>query len=98
MPSTGFLHNEVKVSSLWRGFPNVVTSAIALPNLRKPDGYDYYAFSKGKFSKIVTASQNVTKSLKYKYNQNKNTKCPMTTEGEKLNSNTYSNAFKEGEV
>lgn len=48
MSSTGFLHNEVKVSTLWRGLPNVVTSAISLPNVRKPDGYDYYAFSKGK--------------------------------------------------
>lgn len=42
----GFLHNEVKVSSLWRGLPSVVTSAVALPNIRKPDGYDYYAFSR----------------------------------------------------
>lgn len=48
MSSTGFLHNEVKVSTLWRGLPNVVTSAISLPNIRKPDGYDYYALSKGK--------------------------------------------------
>ena len=48
MSSTGFLHNEVKVSTLWRGLPNVVTSAISLPNIREPDGYDYYALSKGK--------------------------------------------------
>nr|XP_042114212.1 proteoglycan 4 isoform X3 [Peromyscus maniculatus bairdii] len=48
----GFLHNEVKVSTLWRGFPNVVTSAITLPNARKPDGYDYYAFSKDQYYNI----------------------------------------------
>nr|KAF6414057.1 hypothetical protein HJG59_014779 [Molossus molossus] len=43
----GFLHNEVQVSAMWRGLPNVVTSAISLPNVRRPDGYDYYAFSRG---------------------------------------------------
>ncbi|XP_059987493.1 proteoglycan 4 isoform X5 [Lagenorhynchus albirostris] len=48
----GFLHNEVKVSTLWRGLPNVVTSAISLPNIRKPDGYDYYAFSKDQYYNI----------------------------------------------
>ncbi|XP_021010246.1 proteoglycan 4 isoform X1 [Mus caroli] len=48
----GFLHNEVKVSTMWRGFPNVVTSAITLPNIRKPDGYDYYAFSKDQYYNI----------------------------------------------
>lgn len=47
-----FLHDEVRVSSLWRGFPNVVTSAIALPNVRKPDGFDYYAFSKDQYYNI----------------------------------------------
>lgn len=48
----GFLHNEVKVSTMWRGFPSVVTSAITLPNIRKPDGYDYYAFSKDQYYNI----------------------------------------------
>nr|XP_048286971.1 proteoglycan 4 isoform X3 [Myodes glareolus] len=48
----GFLHNEVKVSTMWRGFPNIVTSAITLPNIRKPDGYDYYAFSKDQYYNI----------------------------------------------
>ncbi|OBS59323.1 hypothetical protein A6R68_09551 [Neotoma lepida] len=48
----GFLHKEVKVSTLWRGFPNAVTSAITLPNIRKPDGYDYYAFSKDQYYNI----------------------------------------------
>ncbi|XP_054940045.1 proteoglycan 4 isoform X8 [Physeter macrocephalus] len=48
----GFLHNEVKVSTLWRGLPNVVTSAVSLPNIRKPDGYDYYAFSKDQYYNI----------------------------------------------
>ncbi|XP_030881364.1 proteoglycan 4 isoform X9 [Leptonychotes weddellii] len=48
----GFLHNEVKMSLQWRGFPSVVTSAIALPNIRKPDGYDYYAFSRNQYYNI----------------------------------------------
>ncbi|XP_059947113.1 proteoglycan 4 [Mesoplodon densirostris] len=48
----GFLHNEVKVSTLWRGLPNVVISAVSLPNIRKPDGYDYYAFSKDQYYNI----------------------------------------------
>ncbi|VFV28939.1 Hypothetical predicted protein [Lynx pardinus] len=53
----GFLHNEVKMSLYWRGFPNVVTSAIALPNTRKPDGYDYYAFSKDQYYNIDEPSR-----------------------------------------
>uniref|UniRef100_A0A8C6R8R8 Proteoglycan 4 (megakaryocyte stimulating factor, articular superficial zone protein) n=1 Tax=Nannospalax galili TaxID=1026970 RepID=A0A8C6R8R8_NANGA len=53
----GFLHNEVKVSTMWRGFPNVVTSAITLPNSRKPDGYDYYAFSKDQYYNIDVPSR-----------------------------------------
>ncbi|KAI4563343.1 hypothetical protein MJT46_010952 [Ovis ammon polii x Ovis aries] len=53
----GFLHNEVKVSTLWRGLPNVVTSAISLPNVRKPDGYDYYAFSKDQYYNIDVPSR-----------------------------------------
>ncbi|KAF6293526.1 proteoglycan 4 [Rhinolophus ferrumequinum] len=48
----GFLHNEAKVSYMWRGFPKVVTTAIALPNVRKPDGYDYYAFSKDQYYNV----------------------------------------------
>nr|BAG51882.1 unnamed protein product [Homo sapiens] len=53
----GVLHNEVKVSILWRGLPNVVTSAISLPNIRKPDGYDYYAFSKDQYYNIDVPSR-----------------------------------------
>ncbi|ELR58267.1 Proteoglycan 4 [Bos mutus] len=53
----GFLHNEVKVSTLWRGLPNVVTSAISLPNIRKPDGYDYYALSKDQYYNIDVPSR-----------------------------------------
>lgn len=57
VPSTDFLHNEVKVSTLWRGLPDTVTSAISLPNLRKPDGYDYYAFSKDQYYNIDVPSR-----------------------------------------
>uniref|UniRef100_A0A8D2B377 SMB domain-containing protein n=1 Tax=Sciurus vulgaris TaxID=55149 RepID=A0A8D2B377_SCIVU len=53
----GFLHNEVKVSSMWRGFPSVVTSAITLPNVRRPDGYDYYAFSKDQYYNVDVPSR-----------------------------------------
>ncbi|XP_012584377.1 PREDICTED: proteoglycan 4 [Condylura cristata] len=53
----GFLHNEVRVSTMWRGLPNLVTSAIALPNIRKPDGYDYYAFSKNQYYNIDVPSR-----------------------------------------
>uniref|UniRef100_A0A4X2KSM8 SMB domain-containing protein n=1 Tax=Vombatus ursinus TaxID=29139 RepID=A0A4X2KSM8_VOMUR len=53
----GFLHNEVKVNTAWRGLPNMVTSAIALPNIRKPDGYDYYAFSKDRYYNIDVPSR-----------------------------------------
>lgn len=48
----GFLHNEVKVSTIWSGLPGMVTSAISLPNARKPDGYDYYAFSKDQYYNV----------------------------------------------
>uniref|UniRef100_A0A8C2YPA7 SMB domain-containing protein n=1 Tax=Chinchilla lanigera TaxID=34839 RepID=A0A8C2YPA7_CHILA len=53
----GFLHNEVKLSTMWRGFPDVVTSAITLPNIRRPDGYDYYAFSKDRYYNIDVPSR-----------------------------------------
>ncbi|XP_037681083.1 proteoglycan 4 isoform X2 [Choloepus didactylus] len=53
----GFLDNEDKVSTLWRGFPSMVTSAVSLPNIRKPDGYDYYAFSKDQYYNIDVPSR-----------------------------------------
>uniref|UniRef100_G3WRA3 SMB domain-containing protein n=1 Tax=Sarcophilus harrisii TaxID=9305 RepID=G3WRA3_SARHA len=53
----GFLHNEVKLNTIWRGLPKMVTSAIALPNIRKPDGYDYYAFSKDRYYNIDVPSR-----------------------------------------
>nr|XP_013013319.1 proteoglycan 4 [Cavia porcellus] len=53
----GFLHNEIKMSTMWRGFPSVVTSAVTLPNIRKPDGYDYYAFSKDQYYNIDVPSR-----------------------------------------
>ncbi|XP_048665782.1 proteoglycan 4 isoform X2 [Marmota marmota marmota] len=53
----GTLHNEVKMSTMWRGLPNVVTSAITLPNIRRPDGYDYYAFSKDQYYNVNVPSR-----------------------------------------
>ncbi|KAF7241385.1 Proteoglycan 4 [Varanus komodoensis] len=43
---TGVLQPEVQVASYWRGFPKEINSVISIPNDQKPDGYDYYAFSK----------------------------------------------------
>lgn len=80
---------------MWRGFPKVVTTAIALPNVRKPDGYDYYAFSKGELSKILLASQigDLISEI-----ESQPTKCLIVTDGEKLNCNIYSHFSKEEQV
>uniref|UniRef100_A0A8C3HQB0 SMB domain-containing protein n=1 Tax=Chrysemys picta bellii TaxID=8478 RepID=A0A8C3HQB0_CHRPI len=55
--SAGILHHEVKINSYWRGFPKVVHSAISIPNYRRPDGYDYYVFSKDQYYNVNVASR-----------------------------------------
>ncbi|MBN3302378.1 PRG4 protein, partial [Amia calva] len=45
-----YLSNEINIKLKWKGFPSTITSALSLPNTKKPDGYDYFVFSKGKFS------------------------------------------------
>uniref|UniRef100_A0A8D0L3J0 SMB domain-containing protein n=1 Tax=Sphenodon punctatus TaxID=8508 RepID=A0A8D0L3J0_SPHPU len=54
---TGILHDEVKTTSYWRRFPKPVHSAISIPNHQKPDGYDYYAFSKDQYYNVDVGSR-----------------------------------------
>ncbi|XP_006110929.3 proteoglycan 4 isoform X1 [Pelodiscus sinensis] len=54
---SGILHHEVKINSYWRGFPKVVRSAISIPNYQRPDGYDYYVFSKDQYYNVDVASR-----------------------------------------
>ncbi|XP_036378662.1 proteoglycan 4b [Megalops cyprinoides] len=51
-PSQMSLSKEINIRLTWRGFPSVVTSAVSIPSPRKPDGYDYYIFSKTKYYNI----------------------------------------------
>lgn len=39
------LSGEINISLKWKGFPTPVTSALSMPNSRKPDGFEYYVFS-----------------------------------------------------
>lgn len=39
------LSGEINISLSWKGFPTPVTSALSIPNSRKPDGFDYLVFS-----------------------------------------------------
>ncbi|XP_041446634.1 proteoglycan 4-like isoform X6 [Xenopus laevis] len=53
----GILHQEISVRSTWRGIPNSIVSAISLPNSHKPDGFDYFVFSKEKYYNINITSK-----------------------------------------
>uniref|UniRef100_A0A7M4FBM2 Proteoglycan 4 n=2 Tax=Crocodylus porosus TaxID=8502 RepID=A0A7M4FBM2_CROPO len=55
--STGILHDEVKLPTYWRGFPKTVYTALSVPNYQKPDGYDYYVFSKDKYYNVNVGSR-----------------------------------------
>ncbi|MGH0173421.1 UNVERIFIED_CONTAM: hypothetical protein FKN15_065538, partial [Acipenser sinensis] len=46
------LGQEINIKLQWRGFPTSVTSAISVPNARKPDGYDYFVFSRTRYYNI----------------------------------------------
>ncbi|RXM99044.1 Proteoglycan 4 [Acipenser ruthenus] len=46
------LGQEINIKLQWRGFPTSVTSAISVPNARKPDGYDYFVFSRTQYYNI----------------------------------------------
>lgn len=52
----GVLHQETAIRSTWRGVPNNVLSAVSLPNYQRPDGFDYYVFSKDKYYNINMSS------------------------------------------
>ncbi|XP_010870580.2 proteoglycan 4b isoform X2 [Esox lucius] len=36
----------------WRGFPSTVTSAVSIPAPMKPEGYNYYLFSRSKYYNV----------------------------------------------
>nr|XP_033817186.1 proteoglycan 4 isoform X2 [Geotrypetes seraphini] len=54
---TGILHEEIPIRSYWRGFPNSIVSAVSLPNPQKPDGYDYFVFSKEQYYNVNMSSR-----------------------------------------
>lgn len=39
------LSGEINIGLKWKGFPTPVTSALSMPNTKKPDVFDYYIFS-----------------------------------------------------
>uniref|UniRef100_A0A673Y5P2 Proteoglycan 4b n=1 Tax=Salmo trutta TaxID=8032 RepID=A0A673Y5P2_SALTR len=43
------LGQEINIRQTWRGFPSTVTSAVSIPTHRKPEGYNYYLFSRCKY-------------------------------------------------
>nr|XP_015210531.1 PREDICTED: proteoglycan 4 [Lepisosteus oculatus] len=51
-----YLGKEINIKLTWKGFPTSVTSAISLPNSKKPDGYDYFVFSRAKYYNIIINS------------------------------------------
>ncbi|XP_057188888.1 proteoglycan 4a [Triplophysa rosa] len=46
------LSGEININLRWKGFPTPVTSAMSIPNSRKPDGFDYLVFSGPKILNI----------------------------------------------
>ncbi|XP_061093865.1 proteoglycan 4b isoform X1 [Conger conger] len=53
------LGKEMNIKT-WRGFPNLVTSAVSIPSPRQPGGYDYYIFSRTKYYQIKLADDRPT--------------------------------------
>uniref|UniRef100_A0A8C7L383 SMB domain-containing protein n=1 Tax=Oncorhynchus kisutch TaxID=8019 RepID=A0A8C7L383_ONCKI len=43
------LGQEINIRLTWRGFPSTVTSAVSIPTHKKPEGYNYYLFSRCKY-------------------------------------------------
>lgn len=39
------LSGDINITLKWKGFPTPVTSALSMPNPRKPDGFEHYVFS-----------------------------------------------------
>ncbi|XP_038858624.1 proteoglycan 4b isoform X1 [Salvelinus namaycush] len=46
------LGQEINIRLSWRGFPSTVTSAVSIPTHRKPEGYNYYLFSRSKYYNV----------------------------------------------
>ncbi|KAM9479368.1 uncharacterized protein ACWYII_006592 isoform 1-T1 [Salvelinus alpinus] len=46
------LGQEINIRLTWRGFPSTVTSAVSIPTHRKPEGYNYYLFSRSKYYNV----------------------------------------------
>uniref|UniRef100_A0A8C7N976 SMB domain-containing protein n=1 Tax=Oncorhynchus kisutch TaxID=8019 RepID=A0A8C7N976_ONCKI len=42
-------HRQINIRLTWRGFPSTVTSAVSIPTHKKPEGYNYYLFSRCKY-------------------------------------------------
>ncbi|KAK2831628.1 hypothetical protein Q7C36_016714 [Tachysurus vachellii] len=52
------LSGEINISLKWKGFPTPVTSALSMPNSKKPDGFDHYVFSWPKVFSIKISGDN----------------------------------------
>ncbi|XP_020355266.1 proteoglycan 4 [Oncorhynchus kisutch] len=46
------LGQEINIRLTWRGFPSTVTSAVSIPTHKKPEGYNYYLFSRSKYYNV----------------------------------------------
>lgn len=44
------LSGEISVNLKWKGFPTPVTSALSMPNPKKPDSFEHYVFSWREFT------------------------------------------------
>lgn len=47
------LSGEININLSWKGFPTPVTSAMSVPNSKKPDGFDYLVFAGRKYRRFV---------------------------------------------
>ncbi|KAG7321676.1 hypothetical protein KOW79_014534 [Hemibagrus wyckioides] len=52
------LSGEINITLKWKGFPTPVTSALSMPNSKKPDGFDHYVFSWPKVFSIKISNDN----------------------------------------
>ncbi|KAJ7986464.1 hypothetical protein DPEC_G00340160 [Dallia pectoralis] len=43
---------EINIRLTWRSFPSIVTSAVSIPTQQKPEGYNYYIFSRSKYYNV----------------------------------------------
>ncbi|KAK3560917.1 hypothetical protein QTP86_022910, partial [Hemibagrus guttatus] len=57
-PGEAKLSGEINITLKWKGFPTPVTSALSMPNSKKPDGFDHYVFSWPKVFSIKVSGEN----------------------------------------